>query len=96
MKPVIHTLSNWPMDKKLIPIFTCTQDALLYAQLVPHDTNRQHILAIARHDTYVKLSHERNAQHPNLQRMCDLAVKAQFYRECLQECHRIEDEKFTK
>jgi len=95
MPPTISDLANWPKDRRGLPIFTSTHDALLYAQLVAHDKDRQELLSISREDIYIKLKHERHSKKPNLQRMMDLAVKAQFYRECLEECQRIKDERFT-
>lgn len=94
-KPIISKLADWPKDRRGIPIFTSTHDALLYAQLIEGIPDKQSMLFISRQDIYIKLKHERHSQNPSLQRMCDLAVKAQLFRECLEECQRIHDEHLT-
>lgn len=95
-KTILTTLSAWPHDRRGLPLFTCTQDALLYAQLIEKHPDKQKMLIISRQDLYIKLRHERNAKIPNAQRMCDLSVKAQLYRECLEEVQRIKDELFQE
>lgn len=95
-KPIVTTLDNWPKDRTGIPIFTSSQDALLYAQLIEKVPDKQKMLMVSRQDSYIKLRAERHAKHPNLQRMCDLAVKAQLFRESLEEVQRIKDELFRK
>jgi len=94
VKPIITNLNTWPLDRRGCPIFTCTYDALLYAQLIEDNADKQKMLTINRQDIYIKLRHERHSKQPNLQRMCDLSVQAQLYRECLEEVQRIKDEGF--
>lgn len=94
LKPIITNLATWPNDKRGLPIFTSTHDAYLYAQLIEKFPDKQKMLSITRQDFYIKLRHERHLAQPNLQRMMDLAIKAQLYRECLDEVHRIKNEQF--
>jgi len=95
MKPIISRLDNWPKDRRAFPIFTCTEDALLYANLSDNDKDTHATIKICREDTLIKLRHERHRKQPSLQRMMDLAVRAQLFRECLEECDRIKEEKET-
>jgi len=95
MKPIISRLDNWPKDGRKQPIFTSTQDALLYAQLIYNDKDAQGTIKICREDALIKLRAERLSKHPKPQRMFDLAFRAQLFRECSEEFQRIQDEKFT-
>lgn len=93
-KLILTSLSTWPVDRRGLPIFTSTQDALLYAQLIEDNPDKQKMLTISRQDVYIKLRHERHAKQPNFKRMSDLSLKAQLYRECSKEVQRIKDELF--
>lgn len=93
-KRILATLDSWPKDRRGLPIFTNTQDALLYAQLIYRNPDKQKMLTVCLQDAYIKLRTERHSKQPNLHRMCDLSVKAQLYRECLEEAQRIKDEQF--
>lgn len=93
-KPIITNLSTWPKDRRGLPIFTSSQDAFLYAQLIENNPDKQKMLILSRQDAYIKLRHERHSKQPNLQRMMDLAIRAQLYRECSEEVQRIKDEQF--
>lgn len=92
MKAIVSDLANWPVRKSNEPVFFCTNDALLYAQLIFDKQDKQDWLTICRSNAYAQLSIERKRQHPNYHRMMDLAVRAQFFREALQEVQRINDE----
>lgn len=94
VKPILTRLADWPKDRRGLPIFSCSQDALLYAQFIEGIPDKQKMLLLSRQDIYIKLRQERHSQQPLLQRMCDLSVKAQLYRECLDEVQRIKDEGF--
>jgi len=93
-KPILSNLATWPTDRIGLPIFTSSRDAILYAQLIEGHPDKQKMLSISRQDLYIKLRHERHLNQPNLQRMMNLAIKAQLYRECLDELQRIKDEQF--
>lgn len=93
-KPILTGLLNWPKRKNGHILLTSTQDAMLYAQLIHDNPIKQTDLARYREETYAHLKRERAKETPNLQRMCDLAVSAQLYRECLGEVQRINDESY--
>lgn len=85
-------LVNWPLNLIGWPIFTSTNEAFLYAQLIHDDPDKQAHLIRYRQQTYQELKHERDKKDPDLQHMMDLAVTAQFYREAYMEAARINAE----
>ena len=93
MRDNISDLAMWPRRRNGQPIFKSTNEAFLYAQLIYDTPPKKADLIIYRQEVYKQLKVQRDRKKPNLQNMMDLAVRAQFYRECLEECHRIEEEK---
>jgi hypothetical protein len=89
MRTTITDLANWPVRRNGQPIFNSTQEAYLYAQLIWDDPKIIEDLSGYRSDTLVNLKYERSQKHPNLNTMMDLACRAQFFRECLEEVERI-------
>lgn len=85
-------LASWPLNLIGWPIFTSTNDALLYAQLICYDPDKQDNLVRYRQETYQELKREREKKNPDLNHMMDLAVTAQFYREAYMEASRINGE----
>lgn len=85
----------WPTRSSGAPILKTTNDAFLYAQLIYKRKDKQYALASYRQQTYRILKQVRENENPDLDYMMELAVRAQFYRECLEECQRIKDEKFN-
>lgn len=94
MKPTIKRLEQWPRLKNHQPILRSTNEALLYAQLIAEDQDEQAKLQFYRNDCYIKLRWERRRKDPNLDHMFMLAFKAQMFRECLEECQRINNEPY--
>lgn len=92
MKDTITDLANWPLNLIGWPILTSSKDALLYAQLIHDDRDKQAHLIRYRQETYAELKRERDKKDPDLQHMMDLAVTAQFYRESFMEAARINSE----
>jgi len=92
MRTFITDLAQWKRSKDGAPIFTCTEEAFFYAQLIYRRDAERLKISHLRRDTLFKLRTMRTGTSPNYQRMLDLAVKAQFYRECLEELSRIEKE----
>lgn len=95
MRDNLSDLVNWPNRGNGQPILKSTNEAFLYAQLIYNDLRRQDDLVKYRQQVYKQLKVERERKKPNLQNMMDKAVRAQFFRECLEECQRIRDEKFN-
>ncbi|MBA7496293.1 hypothetical protein ES702_06892 [subsurface metagenome] len=92
MTDTLPTLATWPLNLIGWPIFTSTQEAFLYANLIHDDPNLQAHLVRYRQETYAELRREREKKDPDLQQMMDLAVTAQFYREAYMEAARINAE----
>lgn len=93
MRDTISDLANWPRRRNGQPFLNSTNESFLYAQLIHDNPPKKADLIIYRQEVYKQLKVQRDRKKPNLQNMMDLAVRAQLYRECLQECHRIEEEK---
>lgn len=86
-------LNCWPLRDNGEPIFQSTNDAFLYAQLIYDLPEKQDLLDTYRHRAFSVLKFIREGKDPDLQAMMDLAVRAQSFRECLEECQRIKAEK---
>lgn len=92
MRDNISDLARWPLTRGGEPIFKSTNEALLYAQLVFQEPDKQQDLCHYRVNTYKKLKAERERMKPNIDQVFALAVRAQFFREAFMECLRIKDE----
>jgi len=92
MRETITDLANWPKSRNDHPILKSSNEALLYAQLVYDNLQQQQALVTFRDEAYQMLRLERQKKKPNPQRMMDLAVTAQLYRECFMHTLRILDE----
>lgn len=88
-------LNSWPVTDNGQPILKSTNEAMFYAQLIYDRGDYQHVLSGYRALIYRQLKAMRESENPDLDYMMGLAVKAQFCRECLEECQRIKDEKFN-
>lgn len=92
MKTRIMSLDNWPRLNNGGYMFQNTEEAFFFANLALDKpaviSNLKRSMVLAR----VAIHNERTRSVPNLQRMLDLAVKSQFFRECLEEIHRIKKE----
>jgi len=92
MRTMIMSLNNWPRRKNNEYIFQSTEEAFFFANLALDKPDVISSLKRGRAIALKNISQERVAGFPNLQRMMDLAVKAQFFRECLEEVDRIKKE----
>ena len=93
MLSYIKNLASWPTTDEGEPIFTTSNEAILYAQLIWDHDELQLDLIMYREQTYKELRHYREKYNPDLDVMMGLAVKAQFFRESYMEALRIMDEK---
>ncbi|MBA7494440.1 hypothetical protein ES702_05016 [subsurface metagenome] len=94
MKEYPYTFESWPRTKSGDFIFTCTEQAIYFAHLASDKIETTRNLVRLRKRFYVDIATQRAKPTPNHQRMMDLAVKAQFYRECLEEITRINDSQY--
>ncbi len=92
MRYVISDLASWPRRRNHEPILKSTNEAYLYAQLIYNNLAKQTSLISYRDNTYYHLKRERVKKKPNFTVMIDLAARAHFYTECLDEVHRINSE----
>lgn len=89
-----YTFESWPRTQGDDPIFTCSEEAIYYAHLCSDEKDEINRLTMLRRAAYQGIAKLRAARQPNYQRMMDLAVKAQFYRECIEEIGRIDQTKY--
>jgi len=85
-------LNSWPLMENGQPFLKTSNEALLYAQLIYERPDKQKHLAICRAGIHKAIYQERDNKDPNFDIMMILAARAQFYRECLEECQRIKNE----
>lgn len=88
-------LNGWPLRDNGEPIFQTANDAMFYAQLIYDLPEKRDLLDAYIHRTHGLLQYERGSIDPDWDRLMELAVRAQFFRECLEECKRIEQEKLN-
>ena len=94
MKIYPYTFESWPRSKAGDPMFTCSEQAIYFAHLVSDRIEVFNKLTGLRKRAYTEIAFLRAGDHPNFQRMMDLACKAQFYRECLEEIKRINESQY--
>lgn len=85
-------LKTWPRRKNGEPLFRTTNDAIFYAQLASKKLNTIEEMKQYRKKAHRDLQHVRKGKGPNLDRLMEYAVKAQFFRECYEEIERINAE----
>lgn len=89
---IARSFETWPRTETGEPLFTCSEDAIFYAHIIFNNYIERVNIAILRSVVIDTLQGMRKNVIPNIDRMMDLAVKGQFYRECLEEVERIEKE----
>jgi len=94
MRTYPYTFHTWPRTKANYPIFTCSEQAIYFAHLASDKIHIVELLTSLRKRSYNQIATQRAKANPNYQKMMDLAVKAQFYRECLEEIKRINDSQY--
>lgn len=94
MRTYPYTFESWPRTKAGDPMFNCTEQAIYFAHLVSDRIEMVALLTKLRKRAYFDIAVQRSKPTHNYQRMMDLAVKAQFYRECLEEIQRINESQY--
>ncbi|MBA7496093.1 hypothetical protein ES702_06691 [subsurface metagenome] len=94
MREYPYTFESWPRTQDGTFIFTCSEQAIYFAHLCSDNIEVVDKLTRLRKDAYARIAEQRSKPRPNLQRMFDLAFKAQMYRECLEEIQRINDSQY--
>lgn len=93
MRDIPYNLEGWPRRKNGEPIFTSTEMAIFYAHLIGDSLKAQSEILAARKKAVLECEAMRVKTNPNLNRAFEIAVKAQFCRECLEEVERIKEGK---
>ena len=94
MKPIISDLANWPRTTKGQPIFKCSEEANFYANLIFDNEKEIKLIRNAMENARQDVHAMRAKGNANFNTMMHLAVKGQFFRECLEELDRIHNDKF--
>ncbi len=89
-----YTLNDWPRRKNGELIFTTTNEAIYYACLTDDRVGSYNLLKKWRINAYQNIAMLRSKIPVNYQRIFDLAVRAQLYREAMEEIQRLNDGKF--
>jgi len=92
MTLIATDLSTWPRRKNGEPIFRTSHDAVFYAGLAH---NRAYAVAqMKMYRTRALRPLKRRSDFPAqpMQRLMNLAVRGQFFRECYEEMERINKE----
>lgn len=84
-------LNNWPRRKSGELIFDDTNEAIYYANLVDDRLTAYDLLKKWRKKAYVQIKMLRSSSTKNYNMLFDLAVRAQLYRECMQEIERLNE-----
>jgi len=85
------TLESWPRMKSGDVIFQSTEDAIYYANLVDDRLAAYELLKKWKKKANFDIGLERFKPNPKLNKVYDLAVRAQFYRECMEEIQRLNE-----
>ena len=85
-------LSNWPTGIFGDPVLTDTMEARLYAQLIWQSVEHKGFLIQLRGRLQKACVTLMNAKDPDYDLCSCLACLSQFYRECLEECARIQED----
>lgn len=86
-------LDNWPVGLFGDPILRNTEDALTYASLIFELSDKQDFLNTLRNRVRKSCDALLKEKDPNYDLISRLACLSQFYRECLEECKRLQEEK---
>lgn len=88
MTVITDKIKHWPRTRGGELIFESSEDAVSYGSLVSNYRNKINNLKYLRSETYKQIALEKQRKAPDIQRIFDLAVKAQFFREAYDEAER--------
>lgn len=88
-------LARWPRNGRGEVLFKTSHDAILYAQLLPHNSPALYEIETNRAAVRKQLKEGRQRIDINYNVLMQLACRSAFYRECLEEVERIGNEKFN-
>jgi len=83
---------QWPRRKNHEIIFKTTHQAIFYANLIASNKRLVDEIDLWRRQARRELIAQRQKTDPNYDTLMEIAVKGQFFRECLDEVNRIREE----
>jgi len=86
------TLEDWPRRKNGELIFTTTNEAIYFANLTDDRLSSYDLLKKWRKNAYQDIERARQLTPINYNRIFELSVRAQLYRECMGEMERLNTE----
>ena len=92
MVTLTEKAKQWPRRESGEPIFKTTNDAIFYANLIAKNKRLVDDVDLYRRLARRMLKVARQEADPNYDILMCMAVKAQFFRECLDEVKRIREE----
>ena len=87
-----YTLNDWPRRKNGELIFTTTNEAIYFANITDDRVDSYNLLKKWRINAYQDIARLRSMKVINYNRIFDLAVRAQLYRECYEELEHLNKE----
>ena len=84
-----YTPNDWPRRVNGELIFRSTNEAIYYANVVDDRVGVYHLLEKWRKNTLQDIDALKKREQRNWDRLFDLATRAQFYRECMEEIQRL-------
>ena len=87
-----YTLNDWPRRKNGELIFTTTNEAIYFANITDDRVDSYNLLKKWRINAYQDIARLRSMKVINYNRIFDLAVMAQLYRECFEELEHLNKE----
>jgi len=89
MTTIMEKIDQWPRTRGKDPIFKTSEDAIFYGALISNHQELIDKLWEFRALAYKQIELEKQRKAPSMQRIMDLAVKGQFFREAYEEAERI-------
>jgi hypothetical protein len=92
MGNIRHKVDNWPRNNAGEPIFKTSENAIYYAMLIFNRPAKVQEIVKLRKTSLFNGGHRRKSPNPDLDMLMQIAMKAQFARECLEEVERLNKE----
>lgn len=92
MVTLTEKAKQWPRRTNGEIIFKNTNQAIFYANLIANNKRLADDIDLWRRQARREVMAERQKTDPNYDRLMEIAVKGQLFRECLDEVKRIKQE----
>ena len=94
MTKIIDRLKAWPTNNAGQPLMNTSEEAIFYGTLIYDKPDQVKEIKKLRGETVEEVSVRMNRKDVNLDLLMILAVKGQFFRECLEEVDRLNNQAF--